>query len=168
LGLVDYLVKPVTSDALLESVRAVAPDARTVLVTDDEPEMVRLLCRMLASASDRYRFLRAYDGEQALSHMRQTPPDLVLLDLLMPQVGGLAILEQMRADPVLAHIPVVVVSARGAFEAISPAAGRSLVLVADEPLPVSRLLKSVGSLLDALPPAELAGHPAVQGVEQRL
>ena len=107
-------------------------------------------------------FVRAYDGEQALAQMIQNPPDLVLLDLLMPQVGGLAILERMRADPALAAIPVVVVSARGAFESISPSAGRSLVLLADEPLPVSRLLKSVGALLEALPPAELAGRPAVQ------
>jgi CheY-like chemotaxis protein len=130
-------------------------------VTDDEPEMVRLLCRMLGTASDEYRFMRAYDGEQALAQMRQNRPDLVLLDLLMPQVGGLAILERMRADPALAGIPVVVVSAKGAFEAISPSAGRSLVLVADEPLPISRLLVSVRALLDALPPGELAGRPAI-------
>jgi CheY-like chemotaxis protein len=121
---------------------------------------------MLRAESDRYRFVRAYDGEQALAQMRQTRPDLVLLDLLMPRVGGLAILERMRQDPELSAIPVVVVSARGAFEAISPSAGRSLVLVADEPLPVSRLLRSVGAILEALPPAELAGRPAVERLEQ--
>ena len=154
LGLVDYLVKPVTREALLESVQAVAPGARTILVVDDDPRMVRLLGRMLRSSSPDRQLLRAYDGQQALDLMRRSVPDLVLLDLLMPQVDGLTVLERMRADPALRGVPVIAVSARGAVEAILPSTARTLVLVSDEALPVSQLLRSVRAALDSLPPAE--------------
>jgi signal transduction histidine kinase/DNA-binding response OmpR family regulator len=154
IGLVDYLVKPVTQAALFASVRAVAPGARTVLVVDDEPQMVRLLCGMLRSSSESYEFQRAYDGAQALDLMGRTTPDLVLLDLLMPQVDGLTVLEKMKQDPALAAVPVVAVSARGAFEAISPSAAQTLVLVSDDALPVNSLLRSMQATLDSLPPAE--------------
>ncbi len=159
LGLVDYLVKPVTREALLESLRAVAPEARTVLIVDDEPQMVRLLDGMLRSADGQYRVIRAYDGAQALDVMRRITPDLVLLDLLMPQVDGLTVLERMREDAGLAAIPVVAVSARGAFEAISPSAAQTLVLIGDDVLPVSGLLRSVRATLDALPPTEARLEP---------
>ncbi|MBI2939903.1 MAG: hybrid sensor histidine kinase/response regulator [Chloroflexi bacterium] len=163
LGLVDYLVKPVTREALLESVKAVAPPLRsapqTVLVVDDEPQMVRLLCNTLRASGTPYHLRVAYDGEQALEQMSRTVPDLVLLDLLMPQVGGLTVLEKMRADPVLAHVPVIAVSARGAIEAISPSVARTVALVSDEPFPVSRLLGLVKTILNALPPAEPGDQP---------
>ena len=159
LGLLDYLVKPVSREALLASVRTVTPQARTILVVDDDPQMVRLLCQMLRSTTHRYRLVRAYNGEQALSLMRRTHPDLVLLDLLMPQIDGLTVLEKMRLDPSLAAIPVVAVSARGAVEAICPSAGRTLVLISDTVLPVSRLLKVVQTVLDCLAPSEVSDGP---------
>jgi signal transduction histidine kinase/DNA-binding response OmpR family regulator len=166
LGLVDYLVKPVARETLLASVRAVAPAARTVLVTDDDPQMVRLLCGMLGTTPERYRLLRAYDGEQALAQMREAHPDLVLIDLLMPRAGGLAVLEQMKREPALAAIPVVAISAHGAFEAISASGGRALVVLETEPPPVGRMVRLVQAVLDALPPAEAAGGPALERFEQ--
>jgi CheY-like chemotaxis protein len=153
LGLVDYLVKPVTRDELLASIQAVAPEARTILVVDDEPKLVRLFCRMLQAASRDYRLLRAHDGQQALDLAREAHPDLVLLDLLMPQVDGLTVLEKLRRDAALATIPVVAVSARGVFEAIVPSSNRTLILVGDRPFPVSRLVDLTRVLLDSLPPA---------------
>jgi CheY-like chemotaxis protein len=158
-GLADYLVKPVTQEALLRSVQAAAPQARTVLVVDDDPQMVRLLCRMLRSSPAGYRLRRAYDGEQGLEVMRRTLPDLVLLDLLMPKLDGVTVLENMKSDPALSSIPVVAVSARGAVEAISPSSTRVLSLVTDDVLPVSQLLGALKTVLDALPPREAKGQP---------
>lgn len=160
LGLIDYLVKPVTRETLLESVSRIAPLARSILVVDDEPRMVTLLCRMLQSSSNKYVLLRAYDGDQALASMRRMRPDLVLLDILMPQVDGLAVLERMRHDEALASVPVIAVTARGAVEAITPSSARSLVLINDKVLPVSGLLSSVRAVLDLLPPAG-AGEPSI-------
>jgi CheY-like chemotaxis protein len=167
LGLVDYLVKPVTREDLLASIEAVAPAARTILVVDDEPKLVRLFCRMLRAGSRDYRLLRAYDGQQALDVARAARPDLVLLDLLMPQVDGLTVLERLREEPALATIPVVAVSARGMFEAIIPSSNRTFILVGDQPFPISRLVELTRSILGWLPPAGAAwpsnepGPPAV-------
>jgi CheY-like chemotaxis protein len=137
-----------------------------VLVTDDDPQMVRLLCGMLSATPERYRLLRAYDGEQALAQMRAARPDLVLIDLLMPRTGGLAVLERMKQDPALAAIPVVAVSAHGAVEAVSASAGRALVVLEHEPPPVGRLVRLAHAVLDALPPLEAAGGPAVQRLQE--
>jgi signal transduction histidine kinase/CheY-like chemotaxis protein len=152
LGLVDYLMKPVSRARLLESVDGAAPDARSVLVVDDDTQMARLLCRMLESAGRGYRTRRAADGEQALEMMRAEVPDLVLLDLLMPQTDGHAVLARMRAEAAWAKVPVIAVSAHGFVEAIAPSTSRSLFLLSEEPLSVSHLLGVVRTLLDALPP----------------
>lgn len=163
IGLIDYLVKPVTQEALLRSVRTVAPEAKTILVVDDEPKMVTLLCRILRAASSDYRLLRAYDGEQALEIMGRVVPDLVLLDILMPQVDGLAVLEKMRADGVLAGIPVIAVTARGAVEAISPSIARTFVMISDQPFTVSQTLAAVRAAVGSLPLAEAAAESIASG-----
>jgi signal transduction histidine kinase/CheY-like chemotaxis protein len=158
LGLVDYLVKPVTREALYESIQGAAPQAHTVLVVDDEPQMIRLLCQMLRSFAPSYELRRAYSGAQALESMQRARPDLVLLDLLMPQVDGFTVLERMSADPGLSAIPVIAVSAHGAVEAISPSIARTLVLISDGILPVSGLLQSIQETLDGLSPTEATQH----------
>ncbi|MBI2939998.1 MAG: response regulator [Chloroflexi bacterium] len=160
MGLADYLVKPVTRETLLESVKAIAPLARTILVVDDEPQMVRLLCRILRSSSPRYQLLRAYGGEEGLGLIRQVRPDLVILDLLMPQVDGLTVLERMKQDPTLAATPVIAVSARGPVEAISPSAARTITLVNSRAFPVGELIHSVRQTLDSLPPAGVDEAPS--------
>ena len=157
LGLVDYLVKPVTREALLASISTVAPDARTALVVDDDPQMVRLISRLLRSSDLNIQPLRAHDGREALDLLRARRPDLVLLDLLMPQVDGFTVLEQMRADPALAVIPVVAVSARGAVEAITPSSARTMVVVGDSPLAVNQLLTSVETMIGTLPASRTEG-----------
>src|SRR5262249_15474074 len=143
LGLADYLVKPITRQALLETIRSVGGRVRTVLLIDDDPGMVRLISRMLRAAPERFRLLRAYGGPDGLDLMRRIRPDLVLLDLVMPEVDGLSVLETMRADPSLRDVAVVVLSAHSATETISPATGRTFILVADAPQSLSKLLGSV-------------------------
>ncbi|MDI7275733.1 MAG: hybrid sensor histidine kinase/response regulator, partial [Anaerolineae bacterium] len=113
LGVQGFLVKPVARKKLLATLEACAPGARRVLVVDDDPRVVRLLARMLLSAPGRYQILRAFDGHEALRLMRSERPDVVLLDLYMPQLDGFSVLEHMEADAALAQIPVVVVSAKG-------------------------------------------------------
>lgn len=153
LGLTDYLVKPITREKLLESLQVVAPLARTVLVVDDDPKMVRLLCRMLRSAPRPYVPLGAYGGRQALDILRRRTPDLLLLDIVMPGVDGLALLELIRADRTLADLPVIAVSAHGVTEAIAPSSARTVMCISDEAWSVSRLLRTARTMLDALPPA---------------
>jgi len=80
----------------------------TLLVVDDEPAIRRLLRTTLASQS--WRILEAGCGEQALQRASETPPDLVLLDLGLPDMDGVEVLRQLRRDR--PNLPVVILSVR--------------------------------------------------------
>ncbi|NPV08736.1 MAG: response regulator [Anaerolineae bacterium] len=114
-GFAATLVKPVSEEdvmAVLAEVLPPGPAEASLLLVDDDRGFVQLLSRMIESASDRrYSLQFAYNGRAALAKLRQSPPDLVLLDLVMPEVSGFEVLRQMRTDPGLEHIPVVAVSA---------------------------------------------------------
>ena len=81
----------------------------TVLVVDDEFDILEALKGILELEG--YRVLGASNGAQALSAMRQTTPDLVLADLMMPVMDGLELLKAMGADERLSRVPVVLMSA---------------------------------------------------------
>lgn len=158
-GLAERLVKPVTRERLIDAFRRVRPDARMVAIVDDDPAMVRLLGRMLRAANRRLRIVRAYDGEEGLDLLRRARPDLVLLDIVMPRAGGLALLDAMRADPELAGTPVIAVSANDIPDAPETANGRELVLIADKGLTTTTTIRGVRDLLSFLPPAQTGGSP---------
>jgi CheY-like chemotaxis protein len=80
-----------------------------ILVVDDFRDMREMLAEVLRAAS--YTVETAADGAEALDKLRDFAPDLVLLDLFMPHTDGWAFLEAQQADPRLAAIPVVVMSA---------------------------------------------------------
>ena len=86
---------------------------------DDDQEIVRLFSRMIQAMSDQYIVRKAYGGVEGMALMQLQPPDVVLLDLLMPDIDGLTILEHMKTIPKLAHIPVIMISARGASESVA-------------------------------------------------
>ncbi|HTU33041.1 MAG TPA: ATP-binding protein [Candidatus Acidoferrum sp.] len=79
-----------------------------VLVVEDNIEMRRFISRVL----DEYRVTPAANGEEALAKALEDPPDMVVTDLMMPRMGGDRLVAEMRREPSLAHIPVVVLSAK--------------------------------------------------------
>jgi signal transduction histidine kinase len=81
-----------------------------VLVVDDEPANIFLLQCILEGEG--YRVATAKDGKKALAFMKERPPDVVLLDLMMPEMDGFAVLKQIASDPAMCQIPVIVVSAK--------------------------------------------------------
>ena len=112
LKVMDYLIKPVTREALLAVTGQVTPPGSTILLVEDEPELARLLRRQLSSAPAGYRLLHAGDGATALTLMEQRRPDLVLLDLGLPDRDGYDLLQEKNAHPRMASIPVIIISAR--------------------------------------------------------
>lgn len=82
----------------------------TILIVDDRPSIVEVLCLFLRLRG--YETQEAYDGETALELMRRHRPDLVLLDLVIPERSGFEVLRAMRSDEQLSHIPVIVMTAR--------------------------------------------------------
>jgi adenylate cyclase len=85
-----------------------APTGR-VLVVDDDRMNRALLTRGLEQAGHVVR--TAENGREALDLLRDDPPDVVLLDIVMPELDGLSVLEQMKADARLHHVPVIMISA---------------------------------------------------------
>ena len=114
-----------------------------VLVVEDDPS-VRGLLQTLLSAEG-YRVATASDGLAALVKASSQPPALVLLDLVMPDLGGVRVLEEMRDDPELAQVPVIVVTGQ-----VDEIAGMRELLGEDnvflKPFAVGELLARVGAV----------------------
>ena len=83
--------------------------APLILVVDDNPMNVEPLCDLLAAMG--YRVDQALDGPTALRRVRENPPDLILLDIMMPGMNGFEVCERLKEDPAYARIPVVFVTA---------------------------------------------------------
>lgn len=84
-----------------------APDR--ILIVDDNPVNVELLKAQLKAHA--YTLETAYDGEEALAKIRKNPPDLVLLDLMMPKISGYEVCKQIKQDKETQFIPVIVITA---------------------------------------------------------
>lgn len=83
---------------------------KTVLIIEDEADAAELFAEMMRVSG--FRVLKTTSSKPALSLLSTEKPDIVILDIMMPEVSGLDILRQMRQEPALAEIPVVVVSAK--------------------------------------------------------
>ena len=83
---------------------------RSVLVVDDSPPIALIMARHLRDAG--YSVSVAHDGKSALQHISRKSPDCILLDLMMPVMTGVELLNALKHDPAKAAIPVVLVSAR--------------------------------------------------------
>lgn len=120
----SYLVKPVQPEKIRsiveKAVKDLRPEAFTmktpggqrgfrIVVADDNPDNLRLLSARLEHEG--YIFLPAWDGEEALTKIRAEAPDLVLLDINMPKKDGFQVLREIREDPKLSQIPVIIVTA---------------------------------------------------------
>lgn len=83
-----------------------------ILVVDDEPDAVELLEVNLKGAG--YEVVSAHDGEQALTKARMTLPDLIVLDLMLPEVDGMEVCKILRRDQKTAGIPIIMLTAKAA------------------------------------------------------
>ena len=82
----------------------------TILVVDDEPEICELVSYNLSREG--FRVLSERDGASGLERVFKSPPDLLILDLLLPKLSGLEVLEAIRAEPRTRTLPVLVLTAR--------------------------------------------------------
>ena len=80
----------------------------TILVADDDPNLRELVRAVLGS---RYRFVEAADGREVLSVARDVRPDLIVLDVMLPGLSGIEVLDALRADDELRSMPVVIITA---------------------------------------------------------
>jgi signal transduction histidine kinase/CheY-like chemotaxis protein len=112
LGASDYLGKPYDRGELIAKIHRLLPklDGKRVLVVDDDPDARALLAKILKD--EHAEVVGAASGDEAMAMIAQTPPDLVLLDLMMPGMSGFEMVARLRAHPAAAGIPVMIVSAK--------------------------------------------------------
>jgi DNA-binding response OmpR family regulator len=114
LGAVDYVVKPFSEEKLLDSVRqALAPIKKgtlhSLLVVDDDPDILEFLYQALSYHG--YQVATAASGQEAMAHVRQNQPDLILLDLKMPGMDGYEVIRRLKSNDATRAIPIVVITA---------------------------------------------------------
>lgn len=156
-GVVRYLVKPVSRQVLMETVSDLGGQVQTLLVVDDDPTMVRFLMQTLksgeteAQAGSDYRFITALNGQQALTALHQDKVDAVLLDLDLPDINGLTLLEAIRRDPACNTLPVVIISANDLPSAMPDQKGR-LEVALNRPLSRREMVELLNAVLEKLVP----------------
>jgi len=116
LGASGYLIKPVSRSVLWDALRQFGDDVDSILLVDDDRDFVRLMRRMLQDPVRRYQVSSVHTGEQALEKLEAGLPDLVLLDLKLPDMDGNEVLARIRANPDWADLPVMIVSAQDEVE----------------------------------------------------
>ncbi len=152
LGASDYLIKPVSPQALLEVLDRLQLKGRTVLVVDDEPDALHLFRRLLRAAGRGYRVLSAGDGRQALAILHQEPVHALLVDLSMPEMDGFQLLAAKNEDPALRSIPAAVISARD--PAGQPILASALAVTRGGGLSLAQLLACIEALTRVLAPGQ--------------
>jgi signal transduction histidine kinase/CheY-like chemotaxis protein len=157
LGVADYLVKPVDRDRVARTLAAFG-EAERILIVEDDPEMSRLLAAMVRSVSPRYHVTVVHDGAEALAAIEVRPPDVVLLDLVMPTMGGHELIQRLRASEAFPLGAVIVVSAGSPLEA--PLTAEITRVTRRDGLSSEELLACLSGTLDGLLTAEHAAAAA--------
>lgn len=157
-GAAGQLLKPITRSELAAVVGQVQPNPGCILVVDDDEDTRRLFSRMLRAIDENVRVITAADGLEALAQMRAGQPDLVLLDVKLPEMDGWQVLAAKAQDDDLRPIPVYLLSAQDPGD--EPLSSQILMAAAGERIPFYKILRCVQAiplLLDQ--PDEPSPHP---------
>ncbi len=159
-----YLIKPVSRQGLWDVLRQFGEEIDHILVVDDDRDFVRLMGRLLDNPIRRYQVISAYSGQEGLELLRYRRPDLLLLDLMLPDMSGVEVIERVRATPLGQHLPIVVVSAQDEMNTLEALRGEVKIVKADGFRP-GEMVQWVQAILDIVAqpahPRELASHGAI-------
>ena len=151
LGVVEHLTKPFDRDHLSHLVQRFVGDstASSLLVVDDDDFYRNSIASVLRQAG--HQVDTAPNGEHALRMMRQRAPDLLLLDMVMPGMDGLEVIEAMRTDPALAPVPIMLVTAADVTPEISRRLyERAVLLIRKGEADITDVVQHVHQLLERL------------------
>ena len=156
LGAADYLIKPFDRETIVHALLRHAPIRGRVLVVDDDPLVIDLV-RQLLDHED-YEIHAAGDGQEALKMIAREPPDVILLDLLMPRMDGFSVIDALNKDRRWRDIPVIVLTAKTLTEEEGQRLhDRALAVIQKQGLERTQLLQEVRRALPAfcVPRAEV-------------
>ncbi|WP_372877633.1 response regulator transcription factor [Pseudomonas sp.] len=121
--------------------------SKTVLIADDEPNIVISLEFLLEQAG--YRVLVAHDGQEALEAIERQPPDLVLLDVMLPRLSGFDVCQKIRENPRWQHMRIVMLTAKGREVEVSKGLALGANAYITKPFSTQELLAQIGAQLAA-------------------
>ncbi|MGQ9682495.1 MAG: ATP-binding response regulator [Anaerolineae bacterium] len=149
------LSKPISKEPLLQALSGLGPSS-SLLVVDDDRGFVQLVNRLLQTAGTGHDVVWALNGEEALLRIRERRPDLILLDLAMPGMNGLELLDHLDSDASLRSIPVVIVTATDQAHNLLAQCRGFLTVGRKASLSAGEVLRLLQKMLDAV----LFGDPA--------
>jgi CheY-like chemotaxis protein len=117
----------------------------SVLVVDDNEDNIRIVSAMLLSRGFEVRIAR--DGKGALESVKQLPPDVILLDVMMPGMDGIEVLDHIKADPRSASIPVIMVTAKSQDEDLLVGYKYGAEYYVTKPFTARQILYAIGLVL---------------------
>jgi len=163
LGIDHYLVKPIARERLLAVLADYGDTIRRILIVDDDVQLVELMARIVRAAPQNYEVDIACGSTEGLARMQESCPDLVLLDLMMPDLNGLALLELMRADPRLRQVRVIMITARDLPKTDFQMPGQnSFIVYQPTGFSSTETLNCLQAILDTLPVPTLSSATGSQ------
>jgi len=136
----------------------VKTDVKKILIVDGEQDIVVIIGKLLDRNG--YKVMTATDGMEGIAKVEAEPPDLILLDNLMPNMDGLAVLAKLRSSPKTADIPVIMLSAATDEDYIVAAQESGVSDYVIKPFEYEVLLKKIARVLDGnlvQSPSDIAG-----------
>jgi signal transduction histidine kinase/CheY-like chemotaxis protein len=151
LGVAACLNKPVTGAQLLAEIDRLE-NVRQVLTIDDEQGFCQLIKQILETTGRPFEVQYAHNGQDGLEAIRTHLPDLVLLDMMMPDLDGLQVLEKMRQEPGLATIPVILLTATGYMDDALAQRSSQVVISRPDGLRLQEVLNCIRAAIEVLEP----------------
>jgi CheY-like chemotaxis protein len=131
--------------------------AKTILVVDDNEDVARITASFLTAKG--YVAVTAADGARALELVAEHPPDCVLLDIMMPHMSGLQVLNRLKRDPATSSIPVILVTAKGRDEDVLSGYKEGADYYITKPFSAQQLIYGVRLVLGLNVPAASRSAP---------
>lgn len=135
--------------------------SKQVLVVDDHPGTLNLIKDAFSQAGFRVR--TASNGAECLLEMETRPPDLVIMDIVMPVLDGLDTLRLLRQSPRTCDTPVIIISGRGEYEDVRSGWRNGAQMYLSKPVRIGALLAAAGYLLGETPRPGPAAAAMVRG-----
>ncbi len=152
LGAIEYIIKPINKDQLMEELQRLEKRGRIydILIVDDEPQAVELLAQYLKE-ENHYTVRKAYGGKEGLSRIKESLPDLIILDLMMPEVDGFEVIRHLKKTEETKDIPIIIVSAKKLTEEEVEYLNRNIEkIIRKEKFTREYLLKDIKRLLEKI------------------
>jgi len=160
LGVLGHLIKPIARADLKQALQATSHPVRHVLAVDDDPEAAQLLSQMLHVCNGDLEVTTACSGEEVLAQLRSNPPDLMLLDIVTPNMDGWQVLEYVTSHEEIPNVPTFFVSGQDSRD--QPPRSDFLLAAVDGGLSLNNLLRCSLEISNLLLQPEEPLDPALE------